>query len=283
VSAVDLLVGFGMGVAGLVAAVVVLWALWVTVTILLRIRADGGAPGLWWASFADVAHALRVISWRLRGRAVRGAPSDDPGIAAGSDVVVVLLHGTAADGTCMRAWAGAIAAAGVEAPILAPDHGMLLRTPVVHGQRIAKVLQACLAHGPRVRFVIVAHSLGGLAVRCALADDAVLRERTLGVITVATPHRGTALAGCLPVGPLAFLAFENAWVKALPPLSELVPRVHSLATDVDVIVYPPATSAVGEYELLHGIGHAHLLTSPIVAARVADAVRSVIVDAGRVP
>lgn len=282
-SAVDLLVGFGVGVAGLVATVVVLWALWVTVTILLRIRTDGGAPGLWRASFTDVAHALRVISWRVRGRAVRGAPSDDPGIAAGSDVIVVLLHGTAADGTCMRAWAGAIAAAGVEAPILAPDHGMLLRTPVVHGERIAKVLQACLAQGPRVRLVIVAHSLGGLAVRCALAGEAALRERTLGVITVATPHRGTALAGRLPVGPLAFLAFENPWVKALPSLSELVPRVHSLATDVDAIVYPPATSAVGEHELLHGIGHAHLLTSPIVAARVADAVRSVIVDAGRVP
>jgi len=283
VSALDVAGAVALGLLGLVAVAVVLWAAWVTVTILLRLVVDGGAPGLWAASFTDVGHALRVISWRLRGRGVRGAPSDDPGIAAGSDVVVVLLHGTAADGTCMRAWAGAIAAAGVEAPIIAPDHGMLLRTPEVHGARIAKVLQACLAQGPRVRLVIVAHSLGGLAVRCALASDPAIRERTLGVITVATPHQGTALAARLPVGPLAFLALHNAWVVALPGLSALVPRVRSFATDVDVIVYPPATCVAGEHELLHGIGHAHLLTSPVVAARVAEAVRSVIVDAGRVP
>jgi triacylglycerol lipase len=283
VSALDVAGFAGLAVASLLGVVVTLWAAWVIVTILLRVVVDGGAPGLWAASFTDIGHALRVISWRVRGREVRGAPSNDPGIAAGSDVVVVLLHGTAADGTCMRAWAGAIAAAGVEAPILAPDHGMLLRTPEVHGERIARVLRACLAQGPRVRLVIVAHSLGGLAVRCALASDATLRERTLGVITVATPHRGTALAGRLPVGPLAFLAWNNAWVGGLPPLSALVPRVRSFATDVDVIVYPPETCVAGEHELLHGIGHAHLLTSPLVAARVADAVRSVIVDAGRVP
>lgn len=282
-SAADVVVGLGVGLGAVVAAVVVLWASWVTLTILLRLVVDGGAPGLWRASFTDVGHALTVISWRLRGRGVRGAPSDDPGVAAGSDVVVVLLHGTAADGTCMRAWADAIAHVGVEAPILAPDHGMLLRTPEVHGERIARILRECLAHGPRIRLVIVAHSLGGLAVRCALAGDAVLRERTLGVITVATPHRGTALAGRLPVGPLAFLALDNAWVRALPTLTALVPRVRSFATDVDVIVYPPATSEAGEHELLHGIGHAHLLTSPVVSARVAEAVRSVIVDAGRVP
>ena len=235
-SALDVVVAAGLGFVGLVAVVVALWAAWVVTTILLRIVVDGGAPGLWAASFTDIGHALRVVSWRLRGRGVRGAPSDDPGIAGGSDVVVVLLHGTAADGTCMRAWAAAIAAVGVEAPILAPDHGMLLRTPEVHGERIARALRACLAQGPRVRLVVVAHSLGGLAVRCALASDAALRERTIGVITVATPHRGTALARRLPVGPLAFLALENDWVRALPALTDLVPRVRSIATDVDVIV-----------------------------------------------
>jgi triacylglycerol esterase/lipase EstA (alpha/beta hydrolase family) len=283
VSALDVVGAAGVLLFGLVAVAVALWVAWVLVTILLRIAVDGGAPGLWAASFTDIGHALRVVSWRLRGRGVRGAPSDDPGIAVGSDVVVVLLHGTAADGTCMRAWAAAVAAAGVEAPILAPDHGMFLRTPEVHGERIAKVLRACLAQGPRVRLVIVAHSLGGLAVRCTLASDATLRARTLGVITVATPHRGTALAKRLPVGPLAFLALDNDWVRALPMLTDLVPRVRSIATDVDVIVYPPATCVAGEHELLHGIGHAHLLTSPLVAGRVADAVRAVIVDAGRVP
>ncbi len=280
---VDVIVSLAGGVAALVFGLVALWFLWVLTTVVLRLVVDGGAPGLWRASFSDIVHAAVVIGWRIQGRSARGAPAADPAAVAGSDVVVVMLHGTAADGTCMRLWAQAIAAAGVEAPILAPDHGMLLRTPEVHGERIARVLRACLAHGPRVRLVVVAHSLGGLAVRCALAGDALLRERTLGVVTVATPHRGTALASRLPVGPLAFLSRGNAWIQTLPTLSSLVPRVRSFASDVDVIVYPPDTCEAGEHELMHAIGHAHLLTSPAVAERVADAVRTLIVDAGRLP
>jgi triacylglycerol lipase len=271
------------GLAALVVALVMVWLLWVVTTVMLRLAVDGGAPGLWRASFGDIVHAAVVIGWRLQGRSARGAPAADPAAVAGSDVVVVMLHGTAADGTCMRLWAQATAAAGVEAPVLAPDHGMLLRTPEVHGERIARVLRACLAHGPRVRLVIVAHSLGGLAVRCALANDALLRERTMGVVTVATPHRGTALASRFPVGPVAFLARGNAWLHTVPPLSSLVPRVRSFATDVDVIVYPSETCEAGQHQLFHAIGHAHLLTSPVVAERVAEAVRAVIVDAGRVP
>jgi hypothetical protein len=83
--------------------------------------------------------------------------------------------------------------------------------------------------------------------------------------------------------PLAFLSRGNAWIQTLPTLSSLVPRVRSFASDVDVIVYPPETCEAGEHELMHAIGHAHLLTSPAVAERVADAVRALIVDAGRLP
>lgn len=273
----------GLALLGVVTAVVVGWALWVLLTVVLRLVVDGGAPGLWAASFSDVRHAVRVMGWRVAGRGGRGAPSLDPTVAMGSDVVVVLLHGTAADGTCMRRWARGIAEAGVEAPILSPDHGMVLKTPEVHGQRIAAAMRAVLDKSPKARFVVVAHSMGGVAIRCTLRDDALIRERTIGVITVATPHHGTALAARFPLGAAADLAWGSAFLAALPPLSALTPRVRSFATDVDVIVYPPETCVAGEHELLAGIGHAHLLTSHVVAGKVAEAVRGVIVDAGRVP
>lgn len=274
----------GVVVVGVIAVVVALWAAWVLLTIALRLAEDGGAPGLWAAAFGDIRHALQVVGWRLAGRGGAGAPSADPAVAIGSDVVVVLLHGTAADGTCMRRWARGIADAGVEAPVFAPDHGVLLQTPSIHGSRIAAALHAVLDKSPKARFVLVAHSMGGVAVRCALADDALLRERTLGVVTVATPHHGTGLAARLPLGAVANLGRGCAFLAGVPALPTLTPRVRSFATDVDVIVYPPETCAAGgEHELLHGIGHAHLLTSSVVAGKVAEAVRGVIVDAGRVP
>ena len=104
---VDGVLVMAAGLAALVLALIIVWLLWVVTTVVLRLAVDGGAPGLWRASFGDIVHAAVVIGWRLQGRSARGAPTEDPATVAGSDVVVVMVHGTAADGTCMRLWAQA--------------------------------------------------------------------------------------------------------------------------------------------------------------------------------
>lgn len=269
-------------VVSLVVALVALWAAWVTVSVLFRVATDGGSANVWAASFGDVRHAAEVIGWSLAGR-IPHAPSDAPESATGVDVVVVMLHGTAADGTCMRRWAEAVRDVGVEAPVISPDHGMWLRDPAVHGARIVTFVRRVIAVAPQARLVMVAHSMGGVALRYALAEADDIRERVIGAVTVATPHQGTALAARLPLGPLAVLAWQSHHLQSLPPLEALVPRVRSFASDVDVIVYPPETCAAGDHELIVGVGHAALLTDAAVARRVGEAVKAIIVDAGRVP
>jgi len=269
-------------VVAIIIVVVTLWAAWVTVSVLFRLATDGGSANVWLASFGDVRHALEVISWSVAGRKPH-APSGAPESAAGVDVVVIMLHGTAADGTCMRRWAEAVREVGVEAPVISPDHGMWLRDPAVHGARIVAFVRRVIEVAPRARLVMVAHSMGGVALRYALVEADDIRERVIGAVTVATPHQGTALAARFPLGPLGVLAWQSRSLQTLPNLEALVPRVRSFASDVDVIVYPPDTCAAGDHELIVGVGHAALLTDAAVARRVGEAVKAIIVDAGRVP
>ncbi len=272
--------------AAVVSAVVALWALWVALSVVWRLGFDGKrVAGLWRASYGDVVHALRIIGWSLVGRRA-GAPA--AGIAdvvslTGADVVVVMLHGTAADGTCMRGWVNALREQGVEVPVLAPDHGVILRQPDVHGARIARFLRGVLEAAPQARLVLVAHSMGGVAARWALAHDDVVRQATFAVVTVAAPHNGTGLAARVPVGPLRALAWRSDFLAELPPLGTLVPRVVTFASDVDVIVYPAATchDEAGKAQDIVGIGHAALLTDRGVTQMIARAVKGLIVDASR--
>ncbi|HEY1549752.1 MAG TPA: alpha/beta fold hydrolase [Kofleriaceae bacterium] len=67
----------------------------------------------------------------------------------------------------------------------------------------ARVLVEAIAALPGERFDLIAHSLGGLDARYALAKLG-LAERVRSLVTIGTPHRGTPLADlAAPGGPLA--------------------------------------------------------------------------------
>jgi hypothetical protein len=195
-------------------------------------------------------------------------------------VIVVFLHGTAADGSCMRRWIEAARDAGVDSPMLSLDHGSVLRDVSIHGARVCAALEALLDLSMRApRLVIVAHSKGGVAARVALASSERVRRAIVGVVTVAAPHHGTGLVRLAPVGPFRSLAWQAPSLAVLPALATLAPRVRSFGSDVDVIVYPDSTAdAGGHHEQIVGIGHAALLTDRTVAGRVALAVKALVAE-----
>lgn len=254
-------------------------------TLLRRLFDGTWAPGLWRAGYAEIWAGARIAAWSIDDRRNRLPPRKDPQTAAGASVVVVLVHGAAVDGSCMKRWAAAIVDSGIEAPILAPDHGVITSPLVVHGARLNAFLRRVLEVEPNVSFVLVGHSMGGLVMRRALADDELVRTATIGAITVATPHLGTAFARHGWLERFVQLSPGHLTVTGLPPLSTLVPRAVTFGSPLDVIVYPyENTIQEGiRSELIAGHGHAALLTDPVVAQQVADAVRSLIVDAGRLP
>lgn len=125
---------------------------------------------------------------------------------------------------------------------------------------------------------VVAHSMGGVVLRMVLASREDLRGAVRTVVTLGTPHRGTAAARGIPLVPeLVAMKRRSALWRDLPELPALVPhgRVVVVAGDADTLVYPVETSLVAGAEavVLRGVGHAGLLTRPRAWAAVRRALR----------
>jgi triacylglycerol lipase len=82
---------------------------------------------------------------------------------------------------------------------------IVVRLPALGGVPArGQALLAQLDGLPHERLVIVAHSLGGLDARWALARGG-LAARVHALVTIGTPHRGTPIADALARGPAVWL------------------------------------------------------------------------------
>lgn len=109
-------------------------------------------------------------------------------------------------------------------------------------EKIADKLDATLRrlekYWPGERPILVGHSMGGLVIRHFLAREGN-RQRASGVVTLATPHRGSRLAG-LGIGKLAhYLAFDGPQFQQLAAL-ESPPEIpcHAIYSVYDNQVLP---------------------------------------------
>jgi pimeloyl-ACP methyl ester carboxylesterase len=123
---------------------------------------------------------------------------------------------------------------------------------------------------------IVGHSMGGLVARAYLRRYG--GERVSALVTLGSPHHGTALAP-LALGRNAFqMRRGSAWLAALEASeagSHPVP-VTSVYSCHDNIVAPQASSALADAAnvALGGMGHMSLLFSTRTAAIVDEALRA---------
>lgn len=267
-----------LGVVGLAVVVLGVILLFHVVTAALRWSFGGDAAGLWRAAFNEVIAFLRIAAWSVTG-GPRLQPED---VAEHADVVVVLVHGAMADGSCTTGWAKGLVKAGVDAAIVAPDHGVVVRALEVHTERVRGFVQRLRLAAPNARLIFVAHSMGGLVVRRLLADDDDVRDATEGVITVASPHAGTASVRVVPFG-LSHLGAGYAGFTTLPPLSKLVKQSWVVGSAVDAIVYPKSTTHPDGSEAISfdDVGHAAFLVRDDVAERVAGLVKLMIAGVRR--
>lgn len=113
---------------------------------------------------------------------------------------------------------------------------------------------------------VVAHSMGGVVLRMVLAGRRDLAAGVRTVVTLGSPHRGTAAARWLPpvVPEVRALRRRSPVLASLPSLVELLPhgRVVTIAATADTVVYPVETALVpgAHHVVLPGMGHAGLLT-----------------------
>jgi triacylglycerol esterase/lipase EstA (alpha/beta hydrolase family) len=127
----------------------------------------------------------------------------------------------------------------------------------------------CAASGRR-QVAIVAHSMGGLVARAWMREHGAARAAR--VITLGTPHHGTALAR-FGLGRNAFqMRPGSAWLRALDASEDAATRarITSIYTHHDNIVSPRESSRLAGARNLAfgGVGHVALGSDARVLAAV---------------
>lgn len=175
---------------------------------------------------------------------------------------VLLLHGILCNGRVWHTLRARLTAAGF-GPVEALDLEPLLADIELLAHRAAPRLLALQRRCNDERVVIIAHSMGGLVAR------ALLRELGPGairrIVTIASPHHGTAVVRGLPWPNTRQMSPASAWLRALNAAQEGrfgVP-VTSIYTAEDNMVVPVESARLQGTESteLRGIGHLGMLRS----------------------
>jgi triacylglycerol esterase/lipase EstA (alpha/beta hydrolase family) len=141
--------------------------------------------------------------------------------------------------------------------------------------------QALCAATGAARIAIVAHSMGGLAARAWMRRYG--SARVAQVITLGTPHHGTALARFGPGANAVQMRRDAPWLRGLAASEgpDVRARIVSIYTHHDNIVAPQDSSVLpGARNIAFGgVGHVALGSNPRVLAEVLQLLRELRADA----
>jgi len=213
-----------------------------------------------WA--AETLGALHVFGWQ-QPWCWRRHPDHLPADAQGRRGLI-LVHGFVCNRGLWNPWWPRLREAGVPciAVNLEPVFGSIDRYPAVIEDAVQRMTQAT-GRPP----LLVAHSMGGLAVRAWLREhDADARVH--GVVTVGSPHHGTWL-GRFGYAPNAQqMRWQSRWLLQLAAAepAQRYRRFTCFWGHCDNIVFPASTATLpgADNRHLRGHAHVHLLRHPQV-------------------
>jgi triacylglycerol esterase/lipase EstA (alpha/beta hydrolase family) len=220
--------------------------------------------------------SMVMTSWLMAraGAATRIYPDSE-------QVPVLLLHGYGANSGYWAHLTPLLDAAHI-------SHATVDLEPVAAGiddyaPLVERHVQALCAATGATRVAIVAHSMGGLVARAWMR--ACGRTRVAHVITLGTPHHGTAMAR-FGLGINAFQMRPGSdWLRALNASEDGAARalVTSIFTHHDNIVAPQTSSLLpGARNVeLGGVGHVALGRDPRVLAGIMRELALLSAAAGR--
>jgi pimeloyl-ACP methyl ester carboxylesterase len=229
----------------------------------LAARRDGSqdpAPlrGLATALFRETL-AFCAATFATIAEPYRRAPREDAGSATHRSPVL-LIHGIVCNRAVWRPLLKRLAARGF-APVRAVNLEPLFADIDSHTARVVGELRELQRSSGGMPVAIVGHSMGGLVARAALAAGGPgLVSR---IVTIASPHHGTALARLFRSAPARQMRPGSSWLQALNAGQQgswPVP-VTSIYSLHDNLVAPPRSAALPGARLheLTGLGHLSLL------------------------
>jgi triacylglycerol lipase len=250
----------GWAVAG-AALIVAGYALILGVEFLLLARINRGdacPPATtrqvllaWWG---EVRSAPEVFCWRqpfFSGRWPDRLDADARGHRG-----LLLVHGFVCNRGLWNRWYPRLRAAGV--PYLGinmePVFGSIDEyVPAIE----AAVLRIEQATG--LPPVIVAHSMGGVAVRRWWAEQSAA-GRVHRLVTIGSPHRGTWLAGAAFSPNGRQMRLDSRWLEALASRETIEHRRRTTCfySHCDNIVFPSSRATLPDADNRHVIGAAHV-------------------------
>jgi triacylglycerol lipase len=228
--------------------------------------------------FADEFKAtMTTSSWTMPFHAFSSRISSNP-----RGLPVLLIHGYGCNSGYWHAMSKALSIANI-------SHRTVDMEPVLGSideyvpliQDAAK--QLCKETGHR-KLVIVAHSMGGLAARAYLRVHGA--GRVAKVITLGTPHHGTALASYgagLNTRQMHWAVSEqeglsSEWLRTLAASED--PSTYGLFVSIyshhDNIIAPQTSSHLHGAKNIefHAIGHVSLASDPRIQMQVVEEIRS---------
>lgn len=209
--------------------------------------------GAWWG---EVGSAPRVFCWRqpFRSQAEPDFIPEEPGGRRG----VVFVHGFFCNRGFWNPWLTQLRAQQVPfvAVNLEPVFGSMDDYPAIV-EAAVKSMEAATGFAP----VVVAHSMGGLAVRAWLRKFAA-DSRVHRVVTIASPHRGTWLARYAGTRSGKQMRQGSAWLAQLAAAETSRHNAYEHFTcfygHCDNIVFPASTATLPGADNLHIPRTAHV-------------------------
>ena len=205
----------------------------------------------WWG---EVRAAPRVFCWRQPFRSRRW-PDHLPGDARGRRGLL-LVHGFVCNRGLWNPWLRRLHRQGVPfvAVDLEPVFGSIDDYIATLEQAVQR-LEQCTGLAP----VVVAHSMGGLALRRWWVEQGDA-ARVHHAVTIGTPHHGTWLARFALSRNARQMRLSSGWLQALAA-REGAGHAHRMTCfygHCDNIVFPPATAALAGADNRHLAEVAHV-------------------------
>lgn len=225
------------------------------------------------AWLGEVIANLQVFCWRQPFRS--HAWSDVLPAQADGRRGVVLVHGFVCNRGFWNPWLERLGERGVSviAPDLEPPFASIGQHAAAIDRAVARMQEATGALP-----VLVAHSMGGLAVRYWMQSSKA-KNRVHHVITIGTPHRGTWLARFARRIPGTEMAQGSEWLCQLDDRRDLEApgRFTCFYGNADNVVFPASSGQLSgaDNRLIRATAHVqlayHQSVWQCVMERLADA------------